>query len=164
MIPSSTTDDDNPTVDIEANVQPHVETNHDHNHNIFLRAALFLCKLRNNDDYLQGAFSADMPSSSFTFVITSLFAFTAIKSQGDTKFPFNTHPQAIWLSVTCVLLYGFASAGQYLVTSTARLGPNSVYAIVACLGRMVSLCILVVSFLINGHLGKIGLCSFWWDL
>lgn len=126
----------NNPINEEANVAP-VNINH----NILFKAAVSLGEHWNNY-HPQGAFKEDTLPSSFKFVITSLFALVAIKSQGDTKFPFHTHPQTVMLSVICVLMYGFASAAQHFFAVT-RLSPNSVYAIVAHLGRMIALCILV---------------------
>ncbi|MFS7927684.1 hypothetical protein Hanom_Chr04g00311991 [Helianthus anomalus] len=52
-----------------------------------------------------------MPQSALSFVINTLLAFAAIKSQGVPGFPFKTHPQSIMVSVTSLLcwiyIYGF---------------------------------------------------------
>ncbi|MFS7927721.1 hypothetical protein Hanom_Chr04g00312411 [Helianthus anomalus] len=132
---------DNP-IEEQTIIAQHVETNH----NLFLTFAFFLRRIcqRFITYYQQGAFDEDMPPPSFTFVITSLLTLTEIKSQGDPQFPFQTHAQVVMLSVTCVLMYGFSSAAQHLINAT-HLGPDSVIAITACLGRIASLCILVGS-------------------
>ncbi|MFS7927712.1 hypothetical protein Hanom_Chr04g00312311 [Helianthus anomalus] len=87
-----------------------------------------------------------MPSSALSFITNALIALAAIKSQ------FQTHPQAIMFSVTCLLIYGLASAAELVPSkkliyglASAGLDPTSVYAITAHLGKIVSLCILVVS-------------------
>ncbi|MFS8015267.1 hypothetical protein Hanom_Chr15g01354401 [Helianthus anomalus] len=79
-----------------------------------------------------------MPRSALSFIIIALLALAEIKSQ------FQTHPQAIMFSVNSLLMYGLACAVE-LVVSAAGLDPTSVYAIIAHLGKVGSLCILVAS-------------------
>ncbi|MFS7927717.1 hypothetical protein Hanom_Chr04g00312371 [Helianthus anomalus] len=131
---------DNPTNEEATAAQ--VETNR----RIFLSAAIFIRRLHAlwNNHLLQGVLNVDMPTSSFAFVINALLTFTEIKSQRDPQFPFQTHPQVVMLSVTSLLVYGFASVAQHFISAT-RLCPDSVYAIIARLGQMACLCILVGS-------------------
>ncbi|CAH1453801.1 unnamed protein product [Lactuca virosa] len=82
-----------------------------------------------------------MPPSPFSFIVTSLCVFAEIKSQGS-QFPFQTHPQSMNIVVTSLLFYGLASAAEHFISVT-HLGPTSVYAIIARLGRICCLCILV---------------------
>ena len=84
-----------------------------------------------------------MPPCPLSFIITSLYAFADIKSQGS-EFPFHTHPRSINVAVTSLLFYGLASGAEHFIC-VSRLGPVSVYAMVARLGRITCLCILVVS-------------------
>ncbi|CAH1453803.1 unnamed protein product [Lactuca virosa] len=84
-----------------------------------------------------------MPPSPLSFIITSLYAFADIKSQGS-EFPFNTHPRSINVAITSLLFYGLASGAEHFIC-VSRLGPTSVYAIIARLGRISCLCVLVAS-------------------
>ncbi|KAK1430529.1 hypothetical protein QVD17_13338 [Tagetes erecta] len=84
------------------------------------------------------------PSFTLTFIIHALLAFVEIKSQSLLGFPFQTHPRLIMFSVTSLLVYGFASAVEFVV-SAAGFDPTSVYVLVSRLGRIGSLCALVVS-------------------
>ncbi|KAI3689738.1 hypothetical protein L2E82_47705 [Cichorium intybus] len=88
-------------------------------------------------------FGVIMLPSPLKFIVISLAAFAEMKSQG-TEFPFQTHPGSMNVAVTSLLFYGLASAAEHFISAT-RLGPASVYAIVAHSGRMFSLCILVAS-------------------
>lgn len=87
---------------------------------------------------------AIMPHSTLNFIINALLAFVEIKSQGAKEFPFKTHPQTIMFSVTSLMIYGLASAAE-LVISAAGLDPTCIYAVIAHLGKVISLCILVIS-------------------
>lgn len=84
-----------------------------------------------------------MPPSSLTFMISCLYAFAEIKSQGS-EFPFRTHPQSTNVAVASLLFYGVASTAEHIVSAT-RLDPASAYAIIARLGRVCCLWILVAS-------------------
>ncbi|CAI9260347.1 unnamed protein product [Lactuca saligna] len=79
-----------------------------------------------------------------TFIITGLYAFAEIKSQG-ADFPFQTHPLSTEVAIASLLLYGLASAADHFISVVTPLGPASVYAIVARLGRLSCLCILMIS-------------------
>ncbi|CAI9291355.1 unnamed protein product [Lactuca saligna] len=95
-------------------------------------------------NYFPRAFGEEtviMPPSSLTFMISCLYAFAEIKSQGS-EFPFQTHPRSTNLAVTSLLFYGVASTAEHIVSAT-RLGPASVYAIIARLGRICCLCVLL---------------------
>ncbi|KAI3689735.1 hypothetical protein L2E82_47702 [Cichorium intybus] len=81
--------------------------------------------------------------SPLSFVITSLCTFVQIKAQGS-EFPFQTHPRSIKVVVTSIHFYGLVSMAEHFISSSS-VGPASVYAIIARLGRMGGLCILVVS-------------------
>ncbi|KAI3689727.1 hypothetical protein L2E82_47693 [Cichorium intybus] len=81
--------------------------------------------------------------SPLKFIIIGLAAFAEMKSQGS-EFPFKTHPRSMNVAVTSLLFYGLASAAEHFISAT-RLGPASVYAMVAHLGRIGSLFILVAS-------------------
>ncbi|MFS7927687.1 hypothetical protein Hanom_Chr04g00312021 [Helianthus anomalus] len=85
-----------------------------------------------------------MPHSALSFIVYALLAFVQIKSQGVPGFPFKTHPQPIMCSVTSLMMYGLASAAE-LVISAASFDHTSIYAIIAHLGKVASLCIMVVS-------------------
>ncbi|KAL8263743.1 hypothetical protein R6Q59_021873 [Mikania micrantha] len=101
----------------------------------------------NHSSFISHAFEEEfvvMPQSTVGFIITALLAFVDIKSQGNPEFPFITHPQAIMVSITSLIMYGLAS-GAELIVSGACNNPNVVYAIIARLGRIVYLCIMVVS-------------------
>ncbi|MFS7927682.1 hypothetical protein Hanom_Chr04g00311971 [Helianthus anomalus] len=87
-----------------------------------------------------------MPHSALAFIINALLALAEIKSQGLPGFPFQTHPLLIMFSVTCLLIYGLASAAELVVSSAAGgLDPTSVYAVTAHLAKIGSLLILVAS-------------------
>ncbi|KAL8263746.1 hypothetical protein R6Q59_021876 [Mikania micrantha] len=101
----------------------------------------------NHNNFITRAFEEEfvvMPQSTLGFIITALLAFVDIKSQGNPEFPFVTHPQAIMVSITSLIMYGLAS-GAELVVSCACNNPTVVYVIIARLGRIVYLCIMVVS-------------------
>ncbi|KAI3689719.1 hypothetical protein L2E82_47685 [Cichorium intybus] len=85
-------------------------------------------------DYYPPIFRVIMLPSPLKFIITGLAAFAEMKSQG-TEFPFNTHPRSMNVAVTSLLVYGLASAAEHFISAT-RLGPASVYAIVAQEGRI----------------------------
>lgn len=82
-----------------------------------------------------------IPGSTLKFVIAGLLGFAEIKSQGKTGFPFETHPQAVMVAVSSLLMYGFASAAEHILSATLIVD----YALIARLGRMVSLYMLVGS-------------------
>ncbi|KAJ9536918.1 hypothetical protein OSB04_029651 [Centaurea solstitialis] len=82
-----------------------------------------------------------MPISRLTFITTALLALVEIKSQGEVEFPFQTHPRAIMVAINCLLMYGFVSIIE-LVVHAARL--DTLYAMTARLGRIVSLCFLPI--------------------
>ncbi|KAI3689733.1 hypothetical protein L2E82_47700 [Cichorium intybus] len=81
--------------------------------------------------------------SPLNFIVIGLYAFAEIKSQGS-DFPFKTHPRSTNVAVTSLLFYGLASIAKHVISAT-RLGPASVYAIIANLGKIGSFCILVAS-------------------
>ncbi|CAH1453800.1 unnamed protein product [Lactuca virosa] len=85
-----------------------------------------------------------MPPTPLSFIITSLYIFAEMKSQGS-EFPFKTHPRSMNIAITSLLFYGLASAAQHFISTCTRLGPASVYAMVAHSGRIGCLCILVAS-------------------
>lgn len=151
----STTDIDNPVTEeviVFVKSEP-AKTNHDIN---FTAIFLLQC-LRNMFNlpgipgglvaslgHLFGEEGVIMPGSALSFIITVLIAFAEIKSQGNSEFPFQTHPHFIMVSVTSLLMYGLASATELLI-SAAGLDAISAYAIIARLGRIGSLWILVAS-------------------
>ncbi|GJZ16823.1 hypothetical protein Tco_0552946 [Tanacetum coccineum] len=97
--------------------------------------------------YLQVVFAKEgviMPRSALTFIISTMLAIVEIKLQGQPGFPFEMHPRAIMVSVTSLPVYGLASATE-LGVSALGLDHTSVYAIIARLVRICSLCILVTS-------------------
>ncbi|CAH1453809.1 unnamed protein product [Lactuca virosa] len=85
-----------------------------------------------------------MLPSPIKFIIVGLAAFAEMKSQGS-EFPFKTHPLTMNVAIAGLLFYGLASAAQHFISACTRLGPASVYAIVAHSGRIGCLCILVAS-------------------
>ncbi|KAL8210133.1 hypothetical protein R6Q57_006865 [Mikania cordata] len=85
-----------------------------------------------------------MPHSTLSFIINGLLALVEIKTQCLPGFPFQTHPHIIMLSVTSLMVYGLASVAELIVLAVG-LDHISVYAIIACLGKIVSLCTLVAS-------------------
>lgn len=85
-----------------------------------------------------------MPPSTLTFIITILLGFAEIKSQGKSEFPFQKHPQIVMVSITSVVVYGLASLAE-VVIAAAGFDHASVYAIIARLLRLASLCVLVTS-------------------
>ncbi|KAL8238755.1 hypothetical protein R6Q59_015322 [Mikania micrantha] len=85
-----------------------------------------------------------MPHSSLTFIINTLLALVAIKTQCLSGFPFQTHPHIVILSITCIMMYGLASVVELIVLAVG-LDRASVYAIIAHLGKIGSLCTLVAS-------------------
>ncbi|KAD6453434.1 hypothetical protein E3N88_08139 [Mikania micrantha] len=85
-----------------------------------------------------------MPHSSLTFIINTLLALVAIKTQCLPGFPFQTHPHIVILSVTCIMMYCLASVVELIVLAVG-LDRASVYAIIAHLGKTGSLCTLVAS-------------------
>lgn len=87
-----------------------------------------------------------MPPHTFSFIITCLLAFAEIKSQGNNKFPFETHPRAVIVSLTTLVIYAFASAAEPVIYA-AGFNHTCVYAIIARLGRLGALFILVASLL-----------------
>ncbi|MFS7927672.1 hypothetical protein Hanom_Chr04g00311871 [Helianthus anomalus] len=111
---------------------------------LYVRARLRSVRLQ---AYRQVAFGGEgvaMPHSAMGFIINVLLALAEIKSQGAPGFPFRTHPQAIMVSVTGLLMYGLASAAELV-----GLDPTSVYAIAVYLGKLFSLCILVASLAVR---------------
>ncbi|KAI3689732.1 hypothetical protein L2E82_47699 [Cichorium intybus] len=84
-----------------------------------------------------------MLPSPLNFIVIGLYAFAEIKSQGS-DFPFKTHSRSTNVAVTSLLFYGLASIAKHFISAT-RLGPASVYAIIANFGKIGSLCILVAS-------------------
>ncbi|KAI3689722.1 hypothetical protein L2E82_47688 [Cichorium intybus] len=94
-------------------------------------------------DYYPPIFGVIMLPPPLNFVTTGLVAFAEMKSQGS-EFPFKSHPGSMNVAVTSLLVYGLVSAAEHFISAT-RLGPASVYAIVAHSGRIVSLSILVAS-------------------
>ncbi|MFS7924254.1 hypothetical protein Hanom_Chr03g00270461 [Helianthus anomalus] len=84
------------------------------------------------------------PHSTLGFIINALLGLVEIKSQCLHGFPFQTHPHSIMFSVTSLLMYGLASAAE-LVICGAGVDRSSIYAILAHLGKIGSLCILVAS-------------------
>ncbi|KAJ9536916.1 hypothetical protein OSB04_029649 [Centaurea solstitialis] len=78
--------------------------------------------------------------SALNFTVGGLLALVAIKGQGNPAFPFQTNPRTMNLSVNCLTTFAVASAAENVLSA-----PTSVSAIVARLGRMVSLLILVGS-------------------
>ncbi|KAK1418892.1 hypothetical protein QVD17_28042 [Tagetes erecta] len=99
------------------------------------------------DYYPPGTLGDDcemMPGSAFNFVIIGLLSFTAIKSQGNTKFPFQTHPQIIMVAITSLIMYGLGTGAEHAIC-VACSGHDSVYSIIARMGRKGCLCILVGS-------------------
>lgn len=87
---------------------------------------------------------AMMPQSTLGFIIISLLAFTEIKSQGNPESPFQTHPKAIMVSINSVVIYGFTSTAE-VVISAAGFDRTSIFALITRMGRMASLYILVTS-------------------
>ncbi|KAL8238752.1 hypothetical protein R6Q59_015319 [Mikania micrantha] len=85
-----------------------------------------------------------MPHSSLSFIINTLLALVAIKTQCLPGFPFQTHPHIVMLSVTCIMMYGLASVVELIVLAVGY-DRASVYAIIAYLGKNGSLCTLVAS-------------------
>ncbi|KAD6453314.1 hypothetical protein R6Q59_000042 [Mikania micrantha] len=83
----------------------------------------------------------DNPGSALYFVIVGLFSFIAIKSQGETRFPFHSNPQTVTLAITCLILYGLVSEAEYVIAACH--GPNSVYVVIARLGRKLCLYVLM---------------------
>ncbi|KAK1418895.1 hypothetical protein QVD17_28045 [Tagetes erecta] len=79
--------------------------------------------------------------STVKFVIVTLLRFSIIKSQGENCW-------SVTIAVTSVLIYGFASAAQHLISH------NSVYVFIARLGRKLCLFILdygCVVFFFSGY-------------
>ncbi|KAK1419004.1 hypothetical protein QVD17_28159 [Tagetes erecta] len=70
-----------------------------------------------------------MPHSALNFIITLLLAFAAIKSQGQSDFPFITHPRVVRFSINSIVMYGLCCAAG-LVTS--GLDPNSLFFPYGC--------------------------------
>ncbi|KAL8210238.1 hypothetical protein R6Q57_006970 [Mikania cordata] len=83
-----------------------------------------------------------IPGSTFNFVIIGLLSFTAIKSQGESTFPFHSNPLTVRLAINSLIVYGLASAAENVI-SAARPGPDSVFVFIAHLGRKLCLYILV---------------------
>ncbi|KAL8210244.1 hypothetical protein R6Q57_006976 [Mikania cordata] len=79
-----------------------------------------------------------IPGSAFNFVIIGLFTFTAIKSQGESKFPFHSNPQTITLAINSLIMYGLASEVENVISA-----PNSVYVLIARLGKKLCLYVLM---------------------
>ncbi|KAD6453294.1 hypothetical protein E3N88_07999 [Mikania micrantha] len=73
---------------------------------------------------------------------THYFPFTAIKSQGESRFPFHSNPQTITLAINSLIMYGLASEVENVI-SAARPGPNSVYVLIARLGKKLCLYVLM---------------------
>ncbi|KAL8228605.1 hypothetical protein R6Q59_000002 [Mikania micrantha] len=97
--------------------------------------------------YPQVAFveaSVIMPHSTLSFIINGLLALVEIKTQCLPGFPFQTHPHIIMLSVTSLMMFGLASVAELIVLAVG-LDRTSVYAIIARLGKIGSLCALVAS-------------------
>ncbi|PWA87490.1 hypothetical protein CTI12_AA130030 [Artemisia annua] len=93
---------------------------------------------------LVGAEADLNPGPVFKYVTMSLMGFVEIKSQCVTGFPFHTHPHAVKVSITSILFYGFASIADR-AASARGLNDTSVFAIIARLGRIFSLCIFMAS-------------------
>ncbi|KAI3689720.1 hypothetical protein L2E82_47686 [Cichorium intybus] len=85
-------------------------------------------------EYYPPIFGAIILPSPLKFIIIGLAAFAEMKSQGS-EFPFKTHPRSMNVAITSLLVYGLASAAEHFISAT-RLGPTSVYAIVAHSGRI----------------------------
>ncbi|KAK1419002.1 hypothetical protein QVD17_28157 [Tagetes erecta] len=84
-----------------------------------------------------------MPSSSLTFIITLLIAFAGIKAQGQPDFPFITHPLLVRFSINSIVMYGLSCVAELVALGLDH--STSVFAIMARLGKLSSLCILVTS-------------------
>ncbi|CAI9291345.1 unnamed protein product [Lactuca saligna] len=92
-------------------------------------------------DYYPQTFGAvDMPPSPISFIITSLYAFAEMKSQGS-DFPFTTHPGFVNVALICLILYGLASASEHFISA---IFPGSFYAIIVRLVRIGCLCTMVI--------------------
>ncbi|KAI3689734.1 hypothetical protein L2E82_47701 [Cichorium intybus] len=146
-MPSAT---DNPVVKEEV-VVVELEPPAEDNHGAFSFAITFLFNCIRHMERLSrvwvnyyprifGEEEVIMFPSPLNFIVIGLYAFTEIKSQGS-DFPFKTHPRSTNVAVTSLLFYGLASIAKHFISAT-RLGPASVYAIIANLGRIGSLCIL----------------------
>ncbi|KAJ9537093.1 hypothetical protein OSB04_029826 [Centaurea solstitialis] len=84
-----------------------------------------------------------MPGSAINFLIGGLFAFVAIKAQGNTGFPFQTNPRTMKVSVSSLIM--FAVAEHALSVRRPPPAPISISTVVARFGRMVSLVTLLAS-------------------
>ncbi|KAJ9537086.1 hypothetical protein OSB04_029819 [Centaurea solstitialis] len=76
-----------------------------------------------------------VPGLSLNFIIVVLLCLAEIKSQGQIGFPFETHPRAMVVIVTSLLLYGLADGIEDIV-SVAFPDPISIYGVIARLGKM----------------------------
>ncbi|KAI3689728.1 hypothetical protein L2E82_47694 [Cichorium intybus] len=85
-------------------------------------------------DYYPPIFGVIILPSPLKFITIGLAAFAEMKSQGS-EFPFKTHPRSMNVAVTSLLVYGLASAAEHSISAT-RLGPASVYTMVAHSGRI----------------------------
>ncbi|KAL8238586.1 hypothetical protein R6Q59_015153 [Mikania micrantha] len=113
-------------------------------HQFLVRTTELLCRLWTHY-FPRGTLGEEgimIPGSAFNFVIIGLFSFTAIKSQGESRFPFHSNPQTITLAINSLIMYGLASEVENVI-SAARPGPNSVYVLIACLGKKLCLYVLM---------------------
>ena len=81
-----------------------------------------------------------LPRSTLSFIITTLLALVAIRSQGNPEFPYQTNPRSVMAAVTCVVMYGLASAAELIMTLATDFDPDMVVGI-ARLGMAGSLCL-----------------------
>ena len=81
-----------------------------------------------------------LPRSTLSFIITTLLALVAIRSQGNPEFPYQTNPISVMAAVTCVVMYGLASAAELIMTHATDFDPDMV-VVIARFGMLGSLCL-----------------------
>ncbi|MFS7926298.1 hypothetical protein Hanom_Chr04g00295411 [Helianthus anomalus] len=78
--------------------------------------------------------------SATTFLGCDIMFFLAIKSEGEARFPFQTHPNTTRVVITTLVFDGVFSTANWVISAADT---DSVWAFIVWLGMRLCLCILV---------------------